>query len=488
MSDFVDERVPYSRRVFCNRNLRMDRIRFIGFDMDYTLAVYNQPEIDRLSIEATVRKLVERGYPERLLTMEYRTDFPIRGLLIDRKLGHVIKMDRYRYVKRAYHGFRELSTEERRKAYSARRLRAQSKRYHWVDTLYGLSEVAVFSAAVEYLTDSEESIDYETLFEDIRACIDEAHRDGSILDVVSADFPRYVGRDPALGEMLHKLRSAGKQLFLLTNSYPEYSEKMMEFLLGGENGEYESWKGYFDVIVTAATKPRFFTERGRFVRASERESDVPIESFERGEIYMHGNIVDFERMLGASGDQVLYVGDHIYGDVLRAKKDSAWRTMMIIQEMNHEISTLGEVSESIARMDRLGDLRDNCLDELREHQHRQRSIEKRIEGASGLVASSLTELKAARVRHRKAIDRLRQRIKAVDKEFAELESAVAEAFHPFWGSLLKAGPEVSSFGDQVEEFACLYTTKVSNFSRYSPMHYFRSPRAAMPHEQDLGLR
>ena len=43
MSELVDTRVPYPRRIFCNRNLRMDRIRFIGFDMDYTLARYTEP-------------------------------------------------------------------------------------------------------------------------------------------------------------------------------------------------------------------------------------------------------------------------------------------------------------------------------------------------------------------------------------------------------------------------------------------------------------
>src|SRR5690606_10695945 len=38
----ADERVPYNRRIFCNRNLRLDRIRFVGFDMDYTLAIYEE--------------------------------------------------------------------------------------------------------------------------------------------------------------------------------------------------------------------------------------------------------------------------------------------------------------------------------------------------------------------------------------------------------------------------------------------------------------
>ena len=59
MSDFVDERVPYSRRVFCNRNLRMDRIRFIGFDMDYTLARYTEA-MEFLQAEMVLARLVQR--------------------------------------------------------------------------------------------------------------------------------------------------------------------------------------------------------------------------------------------------------------------------------------------------------------------------------------------------------------------------------------------------------------------------------------------
>ena len=35
----------------------------------------------------------------------------------------------------------------------------------------------------------------------------------------------------------------------------------------------------------------------------------------------------------------------------------------------------------------------------------------------------------------------------------------------------------------MEQYACLYTSRVSNFLHYSPMQYFRSPRDLMPHEQ-----
>src|SRR5262245_14084102 len=53
----------HNRRIFVNRTLRMDKIDLIGFDMDYTLALYNQPRIESLSVLCTLRKMVEkRGY------------------------------------------------------------------------------------------------------------------------------------------------------------------------------------------------------------------------------------------------------------------------------------------------------------------------------------------------------------------------------------------------------------------------------------------
>jgi 5'-nucleotidase len=79
------------RRVFCNRNLRMNGIAWVGFDMDYTLAIYNQKEMDELSIRATIEKLIARGYPEFIRTIPYSTEFAVRGLLIDKRLGHILR-------------------------------------------------------------------------------------------------------------------------------------------------------------------------------------------------------------------------------------------------------------------------------------------------------------------------------------------------------------------------------------------------------------
>lgn len=38
--------------------------------------------------------------------------------------------------------------------------------------------------------------------------------------------------------------------------------------------------------------------------------------------------------------QVLYVGDHIYGDILRSKKTLGWRTMLVVPELDTELDIL----------------------------------------------------------------------------------------------------------------------------------------------------
>ena len=74
-----------TRRVFVNRNLRMDQIEVIGFDMDYTLALYNQPRLEALSAACTLDKMIaRRGYPESLRQLPYDARLAIRGLVVDR--------------------------------------------------------------------------------------------------------------------------------------------------------------------------------------------------------------------------------------------------------------------------------------------------------------------------------------------------------------------------------------------------------------------
>ena len=551
---FLQERSLYKlqhdKRVWVNRTLRMDQIEWVGFDMDYTLAIYKQVEIDRLSIQATVKKLVDRGYPPELAEVQYAYEFPVRGLLIDKRFGHMLKMDRYKYVGKGYHGMRELSREERRNLYHARKVRPVAPRYHWIDTLYALPEAALYAGAVDLLDRYGTPVDYAQLFQDIRECIDEAHRDGAIVDVIQHDLPRFVLKDNDLAPTLHKLRSAGKKLFLLTNSRWGYSDAMMHYLLDGMMSEYPSWRNYFDVVVVAATKPAFFQERRPFL---ERVGDTthPVTRLERGHIYEGGNLRDFERMIHSGGDSVLYVGDHIYGDILRSKKESAWRTAMIVQEMAGESVAMEKTRGDLAQLDTMARQRDRLEDELRFRQARLKAILRALEekgirvpsaardsgpqatnGAhpslaidghvtpvetahasepeteapviamappantpgvvpipddalsalSFNVPDNVHDLEAERVSEKRGIERIRGGLRELDEASRKLQRQVDQTFHPYWGSIFKLGVELSSFGDQVENYACLYTARVSNLLSYSPLHYFRSPRDYMPHE------
>ena len=469
--------LPHRKRIYCNRDLRFDLIDAIGFDMDYTLAVYKQEAIDRVSIESTVEKLIERGYPEALRSMPVHLRFPIRGLLVDRKLGNIIKTDRYRYPKKAFHGTRLLTSEERRRIYANNRIRPGTARYHSIDTLYALSEATLYAAAIDVLDHELANINYGSLFDDIRACIDEAHRDGSIKDRIRGDLGAYLERDPDLGLVLHKLRSAGKKLFLLTNSEPDYTDAVMGHLLGG-NSEYAHWARYFDVVVADAKKPLFFTGDESFYEVGK--VDQPADALERGRVYQGGSLAEFERLLEVTGDRILYVGDHIFGDVLRAKKVSAWRTLMIIQELRDELKAVQLLEDEIERMHRLEQRRYQLIDQLRERQAEFKAIARKLEQ---LVAGGETlELEAERTRLKRAVDRLRMQLKSVELEHAELERQIDEAHHPFWGSVFKAESELSSFGEQVERYACVYTDRVTNLLHYGLNHFFRGPRHRMAHE------
>ena len=53
-----------------------------------------------------------------------------------------------------------------------------------------------------------------------------------------------------------------------------------------------------------------------------------------------GNARTFQKTTGYRGDEILYVGDHIFGDIIRSKDSLNWRTLLIVDELHHEIPIL----------------------------------------------------------------------------------------------------------------------------------------------------
>ncbi|MBT8493007.1 MAG: HAD-IG family 5'-nucleotidase, partial [Deltaproteobacteria bacterium] len=457
-----------------------------GFDMDYTLALYQQERLEQLSIELTLNKLIQNhGYPEDIRKLKYDPQWAIRGLVVDTSLGNVFKMDRFGFVGRCYHGRRPLAKDERHKIYRTKRIRLSTPRYKWIDTLFGLPEAVMYVTLVDYYDAQPGKPDYHQLFKDIRASIDEAHRDDTLKDTIRADMPAYVHKDDKLAETLHKLRSSGKKLFLLTNSYWPYSNAVMTYLLDGERKAYPSWRNYFDIIIVGGTKPKFFSERNPFYEV-ETDTGEPmghkVSELTRGRVYLHGNITDFENMTGVRGDRVIYVGDHIYGDILKLRKSHTWRTAMVLQELeleNRVAERLGEDEDDLTLLDRR---RRNLDSEIDYQVTMLKRLQKLVDEHAVSDPQLSGRLEEAKKQAKVTLDRYRKRLEFIEEECELLEDSIELAYNPHWGPMFREGNENSRFGQQVSDYADIYTSRVSNLLSYSPMRYFRAPRKKMPHE------
>ncbi|HXU73079.1 MAG TPA: HAD-IG family 5'-nucleotidase [Polyangia bacterium] len=489
--------IPRARRIFVNRNLRMDEIELIGFDMDYTLALYHQRNLEALSIQCTLDKLIaKRGYPEEIRALDFDPAFAVRGLVVDRRFGNIFKADRYGHVGRVYHGRTTMSREERHQLYRLERIRLSSPRYAWIDTLFALPEAVMYSAMIDFFERKGGTVRFGKIWQDIRECIDEAHRDESMKRIIKANLGDYIVKDPELAPTLHKFRSSGKRLFLLTNSAWDYTEAVMTHLLNDALPAYANWRSYFDVVIVAGSKPAFFTDKHPFVEidaSGNVKAPHHTGPFVRNRIYQGGNIHDFTEAVGVRGDHVLYIGDHIYGDMLRAKKSSVWRTAMILQELEAELTAVENNKE---RLERVEQLERQCVrldSEISYQQVLLKSLQKIAEGgAAGAPASNdaaheplahaQPTVDAAKHEAKRRLDELRAALKAAAEEISENDNVIDRAFNPYWGAIFREAAENSRFGQQVEDYACVYTSRVSNFLAYSPLRYFRSPRDHMPHE------
>jgi hypothetical protein len=274
----------------------------------------------------------------------------------------------------------------------------------------------------------------------------------------------------------------------------------MNHLLGAALPAYPNWRSYFDITICAGQKPAFFTDKNPFLEIDATGAVKGPHSgpFARNRIYQGGNIADFESFAGVRGDRVLYIGDHIYGDMLRAKKSSVWRTAMVLQELESELTAVEQNKEKIERVEQLERQTVRLDSEISYQQMLLKSLQKLAEagGTHGAgetparnggaphepLAAAGTTVEAAKHEAKRRLDELRAAMKAAAEELSALDKEVDRAFNPFWGAIFREGTENSRFGEQVEDYACVYTGRVSNFLAYSPLRYFRSPRDHMPHE------
>ncbi|KAH9692975.1 cytosolic IMP-GMP specific 5-nucleotidase [Citrus sinensis] len=491
-------KIDIGKQIFCNRSLNMKNIVAVGFDMDYTLAQYKPETFESLAYDGTVRKLVyDLGYPEEvcllivyacvinnLLEWSFDWKYMVRGLVLDKKRGNILKMDRHKYVKVAYHGFREMSKEEKVEAYGNTLIRDafDEPDYALIDTLFSLAEAYLFAQLVDFMDNNpgkdSKSTDYVRMYKDVRAAVDLCHRDGTLKQMVAKDPKTYINEDRSIVPMLKMLRESGRSTFLVTNSLWDYTTIVMNFLCGshtldGGITRNSDWLQCFDVVITGSAKPGFFHEDNRanlfqvepesgMLLNTDNGTPMPqVGDISPGlllkekngtcRIFQGGSVGHLHKLLSIeSSSQVLYVGDHIYGDILRSKKVLGWRTMLVVPELEREVELLWELRDLRKKLHLLRNERDLIEDQIH---HLKWSL--KSEGID--------------------VDEQRKMCTRMD----DLE------FHKVWGQLMKTGYQNSRFAHQVERFACLYTSQVSNLSLYSPDKYYRPSEGFMPHEFEI---
>lgn len=472
-------------RIFVNRSLNFGHIKLIGFDMDHTLAPYHQT-FENLAFQETLKKFIAAGYPEELSSLTFKTDYAIRGLIVDRERGNILRVDGHKYVKDAYHGHTRLTKDERYSLYNKHSIKAQ--KFLSVDTFFALSEVQLFIEIVDYMNKNPGKIEksYAQVYSDLRRFIDLSHRDGTIKNKVLNDPEKYIYRDRYLATTLVRLLDAGKKLFLLTNSHYSYTNVVMNYLLEDGHEQFPNWKDYWQYIIVGAGKPGFFTGSQPFFEVIEESGLLKIHTgdLDPSKIYYGGNAKTFEHMTGYKGDELLYVGDHIYGDIIQSKGLFNWRTMLVVEELNLEIPKYDEVKRFTIEINNKLDDREKLDEELQKIRSILAANKRKSQKASlKKDDKKVQHLESENVKLAEKLESKKIQLKELEESIKKLIDERDSKFHPLWGELMKVGLERSRFANQVCNYACIYSSQVSNLRFYSPYKKFMSFHERLPHEE-----
>ncbi len=454
--------------MFTNRTLNLRSVQAVGYDMDYTLIHYRVDEWEGEAFRRARDLLAARAWPVGDLTFD--PDRFTLGLVFDLQLGNVVKATRFGYVVRAQHGTTLLPFQRQRDVYRETVVELSEPRFRFMNTLFELSRAALFTQLVDLHDDTPlpGMSSYADLYWAVDEALNEAHLTGILKAGIMEDPDRFVDLDPGIVPTLLDQRSAGKQLVLITNSEWVYTRTMMRYALDRFCPEGTTWRDLFDIVIVSANKPDFFAKTDPIYRVVDEAESLLKPHYgplEPGHVYFGGNAQLVEKSLPGSG-LPLYVGDHLFGDVHVTKDVLRWRTALIARELEDEIGGAIRFELEQGRLEEL-------MEEKVVVEHRQAVLRLRRDGAGDDVPADLTA----------ELAEVTARVFELDEQIAPLARAASELGNARWGPLMRAGNDKSLFARQVERYADVYTSRVSNFRYQTPYAYLRAARGSLPHDR-----
>ena len=98
------------------------------------------------------------------------------------------------------------------------------------------------------------------------------------------------------------------------------------------------WRDLFDVILVNARKPQFFSQSMPLYEIVTEDGMMRERMrLQHGRIYSGGTASMVEKLFGVSGEEVAYIGDHIFTDVNVAKCVCKWKTVLVVRELEEEV-------------------------------------------------------------------------------------------------------------------------------------------------------
>eukprot|EP00898_Chlorokybus_atmophyticus_P002924 jgi/Chlat1/3632/Chrsp237S03610 len=466
-----------SRGIFCSRTLNLRSISTIGYDMDYTLVHYYVEAWEGRAYDYGMQMLREMGC--RTDGLAFDPGLVIRGLVMDTELGNLVKADRFGYVKRAMHGTHMLSHRSISEVYGRELVDLRNEgRWLFLNTLFSVSEAVMYMQMVERLDEGAlpsdiASLSYKGLYNLVAKALFRAHVEGNLKAEIMADPGRFVDADPDAPLALLDQKRAGKRLVLITNSDYEYTDRMMTYAYTRYLPDGMTWRSLFDMVIVSARKPEFFTSSNMPLYEVVTEDGLmrPCYRAKPGGLYNGGCAAQVERALDISGDETMYVGDHIYTDVNSAKTHLRWRTALICRELEHEVQALTQGRYHREELQRLMLQKAAFGDAF--NQFRLLLQRAQATGEEHPWAEQVTS----------QMSRLLLVMDELDERIAPMLEEDGWHFNQRWGYLSRSGlNDKSHLTRQIEKYADIYTSRVSNFLRYTPFMYFRSPSQSLAHD------
>jgi len=490
------------RAVYCNRTTNLRSLSVVAFDMDYTLVNYSVEAWEGHAYRHGLQQLKELGVPTEGL--QFDPSIVIRGLILDTELGNLVKADRFGFIKRAMHGLNQLGPADVKRAYNRELINLRDKRWQFLNTFFSVSEACLFMQLVDRLDAGliPHQVcppSYPALYQLISKALFQAHVESSLKAEIIKDPSSFITLDPEAAQVLLDFKYAGKQLVLITNSDYSYTYAMMSHAYDRYLPAGMTWVDLFDTVIINARKPEFFSARNPLFEVVSPDGLLrPANRLKPGGIYCGGSAEMVEQFLGVKADDIMYMGDHIYTDASLAKLNFRWRTCLILRELEEEITALAlgrshrvKLKELLNKKDVVGDLFNN----LRLARQRMLvGVENALviadddqngeNGGDPSPPSLPPYLSQSEGDVNEALGELILMMQNLDREIVPAVEQDGWHFNKIWGYLSKAGVnDRSQLMRQVEKNADLFTSRVSNFGRYSPFQYFRAPGQSLPHDR-----